>query len=262
MNVTPILVAAHVGYRAGSIPLIVDVSLSLSSGRVLAVVGPNGAGKSTLLHLLAGDLQPSEGTIRLDGRPLHSYSPPRLARLRAVVTQHTLIHFAYQVEQVVSMGRYPHVARRDISPAQDRQIVLQALQRTEMEPFRARAYPTLSGGEASRTIMARAMAQATEVLLLDEPTASLDIRHQELVMHTCRELAEHGKAVCVILHDLNLAAAYADEIALLDGGRLAAVGSPFDTLTASRLSVIYGHPIYVTTHPRRNCPLVLADSIW
>jgi iron complex transport system ATP-binding protein len=258
---TSILVAEHVGYRAGSIPLISDVSVALTRGRVLAVVGPNGAGKSTLLHLLAGDLRPSDGTIELNGRPLHSYSPLQLARLRAVMTQHTVIHFAYQVEQVVAMGRYPHASRRDISPTEDRQIVVRALQRTEMEPYRARAYPTLSGGEASRTIMARAMAQETDVLLLDEPTASLDIRHLELVMRTCRALARRGKAVCVVLHDLNLAAAYADEIALLDRGRLAAIGSPVETLVAPLLSGVYGHPIFVTKHPRRNCPLVLADDI-
>ena len=258
---TAFLIASHVGYRAGSIPLITDVSLALSRGHLLAVVGPNGAGKTTLLHLLAGDLRPGEGTIVLDGLPLHTYSPLQLARLRAVMTQHAVIHFAYQVEQVVAMGRYPHASRRDISPAQDRKIVLQALKRTEMEPYRARAYPTLSGGEASRTLMARTLAQETDVLLLDEPTASLDIRHQELVMRICRGVAEQGKAVCVILHDLNLAAAYADEIALLDRGRLAALGSPFETLRAPQLSAIYGHPIFVTTHPRRNCPLVLAEGI-
>jgi iron complex transport system ATP-binding protein len=259
--VTAILVAEHVGYRAGSIPLISDVSLTLTRGRVLAVVGPNGAGKSTLLHLLAGDLRPTEGTIQLDSHPLHGYSPTQLARRRAVMTQHTVMHFAYQVEQVVAMGRYPHAARRDITPAQDRQIVLKALQSTETDVYRSRTYPTLSGGEASRTIMARAIAQETDVLLLDEPTAGLDIRHQELVMRTCRTLAEEGKAVCVILHDLNLAAIYADEIALLDHGRLAAMGAPFETLIAPLLSEIYGHPIYVTRHPRRNCPLVLADDI-
>ncbi len=256
-----LLVASHVSFRAGSIPLISDVSLALGGGRLLAVVGPNGAGKTTLLHLLAGDLRPSEGTILLDGQPPHRYSPLQLARLRAVMTQHAVIHFAYQVEQVVAMGRYPHESRRDMSPAQDRQIVLKALQRTEMEPYRARAYPTLSGGEASRTLMARTIAQQTDLLLLDEPTASLDIRHQELVMRTCRTLAEQGKAVCVILHDLNLAAAYADDIALLDRGHLAALGPPSETLLAPLLTEIYGHPIYVTTHPRRNCPLVLADGI-
>jgi iron complex transport system ATP-binding protein len=257
-----VLVASHVSYHAGPVALIKDISLALTLGRLLAVVGPNGAGKSTLLHLLAGDLRPTEGQIELDGRPLQSYSPLQLARLRAVMTQHTLIPFAYQVEQVVAMGRYPHTARRDVSPDQGRQVVSLAMRRTEIEPYRARTYPTLSGGEAARTLMARTMAQTTEVLLLDEPTASLDIRHQELMMQTCRTLAEEGKAVCVIVHDLNLAAAYADQIALLCRGTLAAQGTPFATLLAPQLSEIYGYPIYVTKHPRRDCPLVLADGDW
>lgn len=256
----PILVAQHVSYRAGPTQLIGDVSLSLAAGRVLAVVGPNGAGKSTLLHLLAGDIRPNEGTILLDGRPLRAYAPLQLARLRAVMTPHTAIQFAFQVEQVVAMARYPHRARRDVSPLEERQIVRQALIRTEMEPYRARAYPTLSGGEAARTLLARALAQETTVVLLDEPTAALDIRHQELVMEIARQLAASGKAVLVILHDLNLAAAHADEIALLQNGRLVALGSPAQTLTAPLLSEVYGYPIYVTSHPRRNCPLVLADS--
>ncbi len=256
----PALAADHVTYHAGPSPLVSDVSLSLTPGRVLALVGPNGAGKSTLLRLLAGDLQPTAGKILLEGRPLRSYSALHLARLRAVMTQHALIYFAFQVEHVVGMGRYPHAARRDISPVEDRRIVRQALASTEMEPFRARAYPTLSGGEASRTLLARALAQETGVLLLDEPTASLDIGHQELVMRLSRKLAEHGKAILVILHDLNLASAYADDIALMHHGRLAAVGSPAETLTAPLLSEIYRTPIYVTTHPRRQCVLVLADG--
>jgi len=257
---TAVLAARHLGYQVGSTRLISDVSLSLAAGRVLAVVGPNGAGKSTLLHVLAGDFPRHEGSILIEGRPLKSYSPLQLARLRAVMTQHTLIQLAFPVEQVVGMGRYPHWRRRDISPAEERLIVGEALIRTEMDPFRERAYPTLSGGEASRALLARALAQETAVILLDEPTASLDIRHQELVMGVIRRLAESGKAVLVVLHDLNLAAAYADEIALLHRGRLVALGSPGDTLTAPLLSEIYDYPISVISHPRRPCPLVLADG--
>jgi iron complex transport system ATP-binding protein len=257
---TAILIAEHLRYHAGEAALISDVSLSLTTGEVLAVVGPNGAGKSTLLRLLAGDLTPRAGHILLEGRMLRSYSPLELARRRAVMTQHAIIQFAFQVEQVVVMGRYPHRDRRDISPHEDQQIVESALLRTEMAPLRTRAYPTLSGGEAARTLLARTLAQETRLMLLDEPTASLDIRHQELVMGIVRELAANGKAVLMVLHDLNLAAAYADRLALLHRGRLVAMGSPQETLTAPLLSEIYGYPVYVTTHPRRNCPLVLADN--
>jgi iron complex transport system ATP-binding protein len=258
--VTPVLAAQDISYRVGTSTLIDNVTLSLTPGRVLALVGPNGAGKSTLLRLLAGDLQPTAGSIAIDGHPLRSYSALQLARLRAVMPQHALVNFAFQVDQVVAMGRYPHLARRDISPDEDEQIVRQALASADMEAFRTRTYPTLSGGEASRTLLARALAQETGVLLLDEPTASLDIGHQEMVMNLSRTLAARGKALLVILHDLNLAAAHADEIALLHRGRLAALGSPAETLTAPLLSEIYGCPIYVTTHPRRRCLLVLADG--
>ena len=226
MDLTAVLVAQHIGYRVGSTSLVSDVNLSLTAGRVLAVVGPNGAGKSTLLHLLAGDLACHEGSILLAGQSLRTYSPIQLARLRAVMSQHTVIRLAFQVEQVVGMGRYPHSTRRDVSPADDRRIVQEALIRTQMEPFRERPYPTLSGGEASRALLARAMAQETAVVLLDEPTAGLDIRHQELVMGITRRLAATGKAVLVVLHDLNLAAAYADEIAILHHGRLVIPGIP------------------------------------
>ena len=258
---TPALVADRLSYHADATPLIHDVSLSLEPGQVLAVVGPNGAGKSTLLGLLAGDLRPSAGTIRLYDRPLHSYAPQHLARLRTVMAQQALIHVAFQVEQMVAMGRYPHRRRRDISPHEERGIVESALARTELQAFRARAFPTLSGGEAARTLLARSLAQDTGVVLLDEPTAALDIRHQELVMSTTRWLADGGKAVLVILHDLNQAAAHGDRIAVLDRGRLAALGTPVETLTAPLLSAIYGHPIYVTTHPKRHCPLVLAEKV-
>jgi iron complex transport system ATP-binding protein len=257
---TDLLTAEHLRYYAGEAALISDVSLSLDAGEVLAVVGPNGAGKSTLLRLVAGDLTPQAGSILLEGRALQRYSPLELAQRRAVMPQQALIQFAFQVEQVVTMGRYPHHHRRDLSPREEQQIVEHALQRTEMLPLRARAYPTLSGGEAARTLLARALAQETRLVLLDEPTASLDIRHQELVMRIARALAANGKAVLMVLHDLNLAAAYADRLALLHRGRLAALGSPLETLTAPLLSEIYGYPVYVTTHPRRNCPLVLADS--
>jgi heme transport system ATP-binding protein len=260
MDLTAVLVAQHVGYRVGSTPLVSDVSLALAAGRVLAVVGPNGAGKSTLLHLLAGDLACSEGSILLAGQSLSTYSPIQLARLRAVMSQHTVIRLAFQVEQVVGMGRYPHSTRRDISPADDRAIVRDALIRTHMEPLRERSFPTLSGGEASRALLARAVAQETALVLLDEPTAGLDIRHQELMMGITRRLAETGKAVLVILHDLNLAAAYADEIALLHRGCLVALGPPEETLTAPVLSEVYGYPIAVIRHPHRHCPLVLADG--
>ena len=246
--------ARSVGYLVGTARLLADVSLAVRPGELVALVGPNGAGKSTLLKLLAGDLTPSEGTILLDGRPLSSYRAAALAQRRAVMPQQTILQFAFTAREVVEMGRSP---RTDADPDTDRAIVEESLARTDTTGLAGRTYPTLSGGEQQRVTLARVLAQKTPLLLLDEPTTSLDLRHQELVLITARSAAADGAAVLAVLHDLNLAAAYADRIALLRGGRLAACDSPWAVLTEALLSEVFQYPIAVRPHPLRDCPLVL-----
>jgi iron complex transport system ATP-binding protein len=247
------LVAKAVSYRVGGRPLIDHVSLAVRSGQVVVLIGPNGAGKSTLLKLLAGDLLPSGGQIMLNGRPLHAYRAAELARLRAVMPQQTVLQFAFTALEVVLMGRTPHA--RD--GRADLEVALAWMTRTDTDHLAPRTFPSLSVGEQQRVTLARVLAQATPVLLLDEPTAALDIRHQELVMALAREAAAAGAAVLAVLHDLNMAAAYADRIAVLSGGRLVAEGDPWQVLTEPLLTTVFEHPIAVTRHPARDCPLVV-----
>jgi iron complex transport system ATP-binding protein len=234
------------------------VSLDLARGEVLALVGPNGAGKSTLLKLLAGDLSPSGGEVTLEGRPLARFGAKELALKRALLPQQTILQFAFTARAVVAMGRHPHLGMAGESPEDDA-VVEAALARTETVPLAERVYPSLSGGEQARVSLARVLAQETPVLLLDEPTAALDLRHQQSVLRIARDLAREGTAVLAVLHDLNLAATYADRIALLDEGKLVADGTPWDVLTEERLSAVFRHPIGVVRHPRRDCPLVLPE---
>ena len=242
-----------VSYQIGSSYLVRDITLKIVPGEVLVVVGPNGAGKSTLVQLIAGDLPPSSGTILLDGRPISSWKPHDLAMRRAVLPQQSLLQFAFTVQEVVEMGRSPH----DDSPHDLAHHVDRALERTELTTMRTRIYPTLSGGEQARTQLGRVIAQDTPILILDEPTASLDLRHQYQVMAIARELANRGGSVIAVVHDLNLASSTADRIVLIDQGRIAADGTPAAVLEESLLSAVYQCQIAVSQHPLLACPLVL-----
>ena len=218
------------------------------------MVGPNGAGKSTFLHALAGDGRMTSGEVCVEGRTLRRWKPAELARRRAVLPQHTMLAFPFTARQVVMMGRHPWASR----PADDEAAVTEALRRAGVEDLADRSFPSLSGGEAALVCLARALAQETPVLLVDEPTASLDVSHATQSMAVLRDLADAGRAVLCVVHDLNLAAAYADRVAVMAAGRLAAVGPPSVVLTAELLSAVYGYPLDVVPHPRRPCPLVLA----
>ena len=247
--------ARGVGRTVDGAPIIDGVDIEVRYGRVLALVGPNGAGKSTLLGLLAGDLAPTSGAVELDGRPLTAWSPRELARRRAVLLQSNAVAFSFTARQVVEMGRAPwaRTARAD----GDERAIRAALAETDVAAFADRAYPTLSGGERARVSLARVLAQDTPVLLLDEPTAALDLRHQEDVLRIGRGLAGAGRAVVVVLHDLSLAGAYADDVAMLDRGRLVAHGGPREVLTAERIEAVYGTPVRVLPDPDTGRPVVL-----
>ncbi len=249
---TTMLRVERVGIQASSRWLVRDVSFTLERGEVLAILGPNGAGKSTLLAALAGDITPAEGRILLGDRLLASYKAIDLAQRRAVLPQQTFVQFAFTAREIVEMGRAA------IDPERvDRAVIDRVLRETEAYDMQHRVFPTLSVGEQSRVSLARVLAQETPVLLLDEPTAALDLRHQQLVMELARQMAERGAALAVVLHDLNLASAYADRILLLREGRLAALGSPRETLTEPLLSDIFGCRVSVMPHPDTGLPLVL-----
>jgi iron complex transport system ATP-binding protein len=247
------VVAAGVMYSIGPATLLHGVSLKVQPGEVVVLVGPNGAGKSTLMHILSGDLAPTSGEVVLDGRSLTAYRPHELATRRAVLPQQSLLQFAFTVREVVEMGRAPH----DDSPATLRANVDRALERTELTAFAERVYPSLSGGEKSRAQLARVIAQEAPLLLLDEPTAALDLRHQQHVMDLARDIAAEGGSVIAVVHDLNLASTTAHRIAVLHQGQIVADGEPWAVMDAQMLSEVYQCPISVTKHPILDAPLIL-----
>ena len=253
----PVLAAEGLTFRVEGSTLVDGVSLVVSGGEVVGVVGPNGAGKTSLLRLLAGEIAPSAGSVILGGIALTSLRPHELALRRALLPQHTLLQFAFRALDVVLMGRYPH---RDSSTGEDLTAARRAMEETDTSHLAARLYPTLSGGEQTRVSFARVLAQQTPVIMLDEPTVSLDLRHQELVMGTLRSLADEGAAVIAVLHDLNLAARYANRVALMSRGRLVALAPTAEVLRADLLSAVYEHPVAVVPHPHLDCPLILPIS--
>lgn len=238
------VISAHgVGVDLDGRTILDDVTLDVVPAEVLVLVGPNGAGKSTLLGVLSGERAPSRGTVTLDGRPLSGIRHHELARLRSVLTQENTVSFPFLVSEVVAMGRSPWA--RTVQGRDDITVASEAMAAADIVHLARRRYTQLSGGEKARVSLARVLAQDTPVVFLDEPTASLDLRHQEDVMRVGRRLADDGRAVVVVLHDLSLAAAYADRLALVSGGTLEALGAPADVLTAERVERVYGLPVDV-----------------
>ncbi|GAA3881327.1 heme ABC transporter ATP-binding protein [Streptomyces sedi] len=247
--------AAGLAVRLGGRTVLSGIDLAVRAGEVLTLVGPNGAGKSTLLAALAADVAPAEGRLLVDGRPAGEWTPRELAFRRAVLPQAATVSFPFTVAEVVAMGRAPWAGTR--REDEDEARVAEAMAATEVAEFADRPFGALSGGERARVALARVLAQHTALLLLDEPTAALDLRHQEQVMRVCREWAEAGRGVVVVLHDLGLAAAWADRVAVLRGGRLAAVGTPEEVFTEGLLGEVYGHRVRVLTDPETGAPLIV-----
>ena len=245
--------------------LLDDVSLRMPAGEVLVVVGPNGAGKSTLRKVLCGDLQPSGGEVRMSNRPLADWPLPERAKVRAVLPQDSSLAFPFTVLEVVLMGRAPHL--KGAESKHDYEIARAALLAVEAQHLEERIYPTLSSGERQRVHLARVLAQIwessqsnTRYLLLDEPISNLDIAHQHQILRISRNLAEQQVAVLVILHDLNLAAQYADKIAMLKDGRIIALDVPAQILTPELIQETFGVAVGVIKHPYFECPLIIWRS--
>ena len=250
---TTTISATGVSLAIDGAAILKNVSIDIVAGEVLALVGPNGAGKSTLLSVLSGDARADSGDVTVGGRDIRSYKALELARNRSVLTQENQVSFPFTVAEVVTMGRSPweRTPLRD----DDDVAIAAAIQAPDVAHLTTRRYTSLSGGEKARVSLARVLAQRTPTVFLDEPTAALDLKHQEDVMATARSLAADGVAVVVVLHDLSLAAAYADRIALIARGSLRAVGAPAEVLTAAIVSEVYGLEVEIREQGGR--PVVL-----
>ncbi|MFC3395305.1 heme ABC transporter ATP-binding protein [Brenneria rubrifaciens] len=252
------LIARNLSFYAGERCLTRDISLTVDCGEIVAVIGPNGAGKSTLLRLLTGYLTPQQGECLLAGKPFSQWQPNALARTRAVMRQHSGMAFAFSVQDVVAMGRSPHGRARH-----NEAVIQQVMEQTGCLPLAGRDYRHLSGGEQQRVQLARALAQLWHAqptpgwLFLDEPTSALDLYHQQHLLRLLKQLTrQQPLAVCCVLHDLNLAALYADRILLLHEGELVAQGTPEQVLQAEVLTRWYQADLNVSPHPEYPIPQV------
>lgn len=250
------LTAEDVIVRRGDRAILDRVSLAVEPGGVLSIVGPNGSGKSTLLKALAGIWPLSGGTVKIGSKPLGDMSRREIAQRLAFVPQDIRMDFAFTVEEIVAMGRYPYRGRFDRASSADRDAIDRALLRCDVEHLRKRFVTTLSGGERQRVAIARSLAGNPEVVLLDEPTASLDIQHNMEILDLCRTLADAGKAVVLATHDLNVVARYTSQVALVNAGKIAYAGSRDNVLTSKVLEDVFrvetellrsqgGHPVFV-----------------
>ena len=249
-----------------NVPLLRDVSLTVSAGQVTAILGPNGAGKTSLLRVISGELTPDQGAVLLGDRAVQDWHPQERATAIAILPQHSTLSFPFTVEEVVMLGRTPHRTGK----ARDRQIVQDALEMVDLRNLARRPFTHLSGGEKQRVQLARVLTQiwrdavdgsghdGQRFLLLDEPTASFDLAHQAMTSVIIRRLADEGVGVLMVLHDLNLAARCADQIVLMADAAVEAVGAPSRVLTPQVIHSVFGVEVTMITHPATGKPLVVS----
>ena len=244
----------------GAHQVITDMSLTVTQGEILAVIGPNGAGKTTLIRVISGVVLPKSGEILADGREVTGLTIQERARILAVVPQARNLPGEFSVYQAVLMGRTPHLDWFGNISEEDHHFTRLALQQCQLDELIDRPVGELSGGEQQRVLVARALAQDTPILLLDEPTTHLDIRYQTNLLNLVRELTfDRQLTVLMVLHDLNQAGLYADRVALLEKGQVFVIGEPQHVLTVENLEQVYKIHVSVIVHPEFGTPLVIPD---
>ncbi|MGD2152317.1 MAG: ABC transporter ATP-binding protein [Gemmatimonadales bacterium] len=237
-------------YEGAARPALDGVDLQVAAGSLYAIIGPNGSGKSTLLRLLLGALQPASGTVSYAGRSVADWTRRALARQIGAVPQGEEMAFPITVREMVAMGRYPYLGVLGRPGREDREAIGQAMQRCDVSELAERPISRLSGGERQRALIARALAQRPATLVLDEPTVSLDIRHEMTIFELLAELTHRDDVTVVLVtHNLNLAARYADRLLLLDAGLAAAQGRPADVLSQEIIEKVYQWSVAVAPHP-------------
>ena len=255
---TALLDAERVAAGYGGRDVIADVSVAVTPGVLVGVIGPNGCGKTTLVRVLSGVLAPRHGVVRLGGRPLAEETRRTIARRVAVVAQDAPLVLGFTVLETVLMGRAAHLPPLAFPRAHDLAVARAALARLDLTALEARPLGALSGGERQRVLLARALAQEPDVLLLDEPTTHLDLRHQVGILDVVQQLCrERGVGALAVLHDLNLAALYCDRVVLLVDGRVAHAGRPEEVLTADRLAAAFQAVVHVGRDADTGLPIVL-----
>ena len=237
-------------YPAAERPALRRVSTTVPSGSLTAVLGPNGSGKSTLIRALLGVARPTEGEALVDDRPVAAWNRRELARAVGAVSQTESIAFPLTVDELVGMGRYPHLGPLSPVGSADQEAIRRALEQCDLVELRSRDVTTLSGGELQRARIARALCQEPRALVLDEPTASLDIRHQMAILELLRSSVDDGITVLLVTHSLDRAAQFADHVLLLDAGAVVAEGPPADVFREETLARVYDWPVAVDQDPR------------
>lgn len=242
----------------GNRKILDNINLEVNSGEIVALIGPNGAGKSTLIRSISGVIPVQSGTVTANGKEITSLDSMQRAREIAVVPQAVSLPPAFTAWETVLLGRTPHLNFLGQASAKDEAIARQALEQVDAGHLAEHRMDEISGGEQQRVLLARALTQDTSILLMDEPTAHLDIRHQiDLLKLVKQQVKEKNLTVLVALHDLNLASMFADRIAIVQNGVLCVAGSPQETLTAEILNSIYNVPVHIIHHPETNTPLII-----
>ncbi len=244
------------GYREA--PVLHHINLSVEPGEVIGIIGPNGVGKSTLLKILAALYEPDKGQYTLFNAPLKSWKRKEIARRIGYVPQGMELSFSFSVGEVVAMGRFPYLQGLSAIDDQGPEKVRQALQMMDLEGLEHRLFPSLSGGEKQRVLIASTLAQDTDIFLLDEPTASLDLKHQIAILKLFKHLSQtQNKAVILVTHEVNLASQFCDRLILLNEGRIVKDGRPAEVLQFNLIREVYGVDVYIDINPFTNAIYIL-----